>query len=262
MAYCRTPLTIFSLAAWVETCCYAPKVWCFQSRARSTSHCLPANSFEMFFFPYFYLLSNICWGLMSLHPESHQSEQNSEGFSTLFLFLSHYHLLLTNISCYNADAGFSLFHLQLASCMLKGIYRDCCSHLYKLWLLALFSWVVYCIHVFLPHRLWPWGRTAVVTTTFWPILWVITEPLPWEEVEPAFAVCDATKSQPWALMCLHNKWIIGFCMKSGKNRRVYIVLLSFYCIYLSYYIYYSCLINHNLASDSIFTITEYAHMLL
>ena len=188
----------------------------------------------MFFVPYFYLLSNICWALMSLHPESHQSEQNIEGFSTLLLFLSHYHLLLTNTSCYNAD-GFSLFCLQLASCMLKGIYRDCCSHLHKLWLLALFSWVVYCIDVFLPHRLWPWGRTAVVTTTFWPILWVITEPLPWEEVEPAFAACDATKSQPWALMCLHNKWIIGFCMKSGKNKGVYIL-----CFFLS--TVYICLI--------------------
>lgn len=35
---------------------------------------------------------------------------------------------------------------------------------------ALISWVVYCIDVFFSHRLWPWGRTAVVTTTFWPIL--------------------------------------------------------------------------------------------
>jgi len=45
----RTPLTIFRQAAWVETCCYAPKVWYFQSRARSTSYCLTVNSFEIFF---------------------------------------------------------------------------------------------------------------------------------------------------------------------------------------------------------------------
>lgn len=39
MGWFRTTLTIFRRALWAETCCYAPKVLCFQSRVRSTSSC-------------------------------------------------------------------------------------------------------------------------------------------------------------------------------------------------------------------------------
>lgn len=53
MEWLRTPLTIFRQAVWVETCCYAPKVWYFQSGVRSTSYCRAVNSFEMFSFLFF-----------------------------------------------------------------------------------------------------------------------------------------------------------------------------------------------------------------
>lgn len=37
MGWLRTTLPIFRRAVWAETCCYAPKVLCFQRRVRSTS---------------------------------------------------------------------------------------------------------------------------------------------------------------------------------------------------------------------------------
>lgn len=106
----------------------------------------------MFFFSFFYLLSNSCRGLVSLND--FKVSRMFKGGSTLFLFLSHYllllneHFLLTAPSlplfCYSAVA----FVSTSGRCR---IYRDCCSHLYKPWLLALISWVVYCIDVFLPQ---------------------------------------------------------------------------------------------------------------
>ncbi len=153
MEWLRTPLTIFRQAAWVETCCYAPKVWYFWSRARSTSYCLTVNSFWNSF-SYFYLLSNSCRGLIFLRREWLQSQQNVQGCSALSLFLSHYQLPpLTAPSLLFFHSRLRFVSTSVASPVLAGrcrIYRDCCGCLYKPWLLALISWVVYCIDVFLP----------------------------------------------------------------------------------------------------------------
>lgn len=85
---------------------------------------------------------------------------------------------------------------------------------------------------FLSHRLWPSGRTAVVTTTFWPILWVITEPVPpereWDLLSAAAMWWGPSLSHEHT--CMHNKWIIGFCMK--KHRLVYILFLLPSAVYI------------------------------
>lgn len=156
MEWLRTPLTIFRQAAWVETCCYAPKVWYFQSRARSTSYCLTVNSFEIFS-----LISTFC---PTVAEDSYFCVVNDfkvsrmfkdvprcSAFSLIISFLSNCSLSLVFFFFSNSRLRF--VSTPVASRTLAGhycIYRDCCSHLYKPWLVALISWVVYCIDVFLP----------------------------------------------------------------------------------------------------------------
>lgn len=158
MEWLRTPLTIFRQAAWVETCCYALKVWYFQSRVRSTSYCLTVNSFEIFF-----PISTFC---PTVAQDSHPCTVNDFKVSGIFKDVSRW-------SCFSLIIGASLMNTSsltapslllfrsrlrfvstpVASCVLTGHYcicTDCCSHLYEPWLLASISWVVYCIDVSLP----------------------------------------------------------------------------------------------------------------
>lgn len=159
MEWLRTPLTIFRQAAWVETCCYALKVWYFQSRVRSTSYCLTVNSFEIFF-----PVSTFCPTVAEdSHPRTAVDFKVS-GISKDAPRCSCFSLIIS-ASLMNASSltapSLLLIHgrrrfvsTPVASCVLAGHYRihaGCCSHLHKPWLLASISWVVYCIDVFLPQ---------------------------------------------------------------------------------------------------------------
>lgn len=42
------------------------------------------------------------------------------------------------------------------------------------------------------HRSWPWGRTAAVTTTSWPTLWVIIRLLPGGGQDLSYSACALT----------------------------------------------------------------------
>lgn len=118
MRWLRTTLAIFRRAVWAETCCCAPKVWCFQSGVRSASS--PSLSKKPL----------LC---LFLHRQRRPASSQQ---------------------------------LQVAvACWCKVLW----SHLMG----GLLYWS------FAPHRSWPWGRTAVVTTTSWPTLWVIIRRLPW-----------------------------------------------------------------------------------
>lgn len=154
MEWLRTPLTIFRQAAWVETCCYAPKVWYFQSRARSTSYCLIVHFLWNIFPPLF--LPSVQQLPRTPIPAPWMTSKRAEWreFHVVPVSPSHYQLLLPLkcSSCYSIG-DFASFQLRRTSCALTGrrcVYGDCCSHLYKPWLLALISWVAYCIDVFLP----------------------------------------------------------------------------------------------------------------
>lgn len=56
------------------------------------------------------------------------------------------------------------------------------------------------------HRSWPWGRTAVVTTTSWPTLWVVIRRLPEGGQDLSYSACALT------LTCMHSIWVPGFCV--------------------------------------------------
>lgn len=56
------------------------------------------------------------------------------------------------------------------------------------------------------HRSWPWGRTAVVTTTSWPTLWVVIRRLPGGGQDLSYSACALT------LTCMHSIWVPGFCV--------------------------------------------------
>ncbi len=188
MEWLRTPLTIFRQAAWVETRCYALKVWYFQSRARSTSYCLTVN-----------FLWNISTFCPTVAEDSHPRAVNDFKGSrmkevprcsclSLSLSLSHYQLLLHERFLLSAPS-LLLFHRRprfvstsAASCAFTEIVVAARTRSGSQ--LSSHGW--FTVSMFFSHRLWLWGRTVVVTTTFWPILWVITEPLPWEGVGPAF----------------------------------------------------------------------------
>lgn len=183
MEWLRTPLTIFRQAVWVETCCYAPKVWYFQSGARSTSYCRAVNSFEMFSFLFFWcpLFSTFC---PTVAEESVDVKDFKVGgifkgwLHPSFPHLSHYQLHLNELILHPPPSPTSNSADNFAPVQprrLPATSQDTAAiteivAATDARFSAPISWVVYCIDVFCSHRLWPWGRTAVVTTTFWPIL--------------------------------------------------------------------------------------------
>lgn len=130
MEWLRTALTIFRQAVWVETCCYAPKVWYFQSRARSASYCLTVNSFEIFFLS----ISTFCPTVAedSNTMNDFKVSRTFKDGSALFLFPS----LIISSPLMSPSPNCSLSHpipQQNAglSCRLAGhdcSDRDCCSH--------------------------------------------------------------------------------------------------------------------------------------
>lgn len=80
------------------------------------------------------------------------------------------------------------------------------------------------------HRSWPWGRTAVVTTTSWPTLWVVIRRLPEGGQDLSYSACALT------LTCMHSIWVPGFCVLK-KIHHIFPLLSFLLCLF----------INHNVA---------------
>lgn len=172
IGWLRTTLTIFRRDLWAETCCYAPKVWCFQSTLRFTS-----------------------------------SPSLSEKQTSL-----------------------RLFHCQL---LLHREITDCRSSWWGGSLLSSHGW--FTVLISRSHRSWPWGRTAVVTTTSWQTLWVIIRCVPPQRGGMTCCICriSAINSN------LHAP---------SEFNRNQILNVDVFFVFFTLYQFLVCLfINHNMA---------------